>query len=92
MRVNSEEIKAAIRQKNLPSWRRLEILDENTLGSIPTLEYSRVLYDWYGAHGCRAAAIVITNSVQAGVLQKYIKCNDPTFSNLDDAMTWIKDR
>ena len=88
----SEEVKALIQRKNLPSWRRLEILDDNTLASLSALEHTRELYAWYNEHGCRATAIVVSNSVQVGVIKEFIKCNDPIFYKLSEAIDWIRNR
>ncbi len=88
----SKEIKDAIRQRNLPSWRRLEMLDEYTLASMSALELTRQLYEWYNNHGCRATAIVVSNSVQVDALQKIIKCHDPIFFNMSKAKEWIKNQ
>lgn len=88
----SEQAKAIVKERNLPSWRRLEILDDNTLASIPAFEDIRNLYLWYNDHGCRATAIVVSNSVQIEAIKKYIKPNATIFYKRSDATDWIKNQ
>ena len=85
----SEQIKAVIRDENLPSWRRLEILDDDTLASIPAFEHISKLYVWYNEHGFLATAIVVSNNVQTDAIKRYIKSNAAIFYKLSDATDWI---
>lgn len=82
-------IKKAILSQNIKNWRRLEILDEETLGSPSVLALVKDLFDWYLDNGCERVAVVVCNSVQQAVIEKMLQSSDPIFRNFSDAKKWL---
>ncbi len=84
------QIKLAILDSGIKRWRRLEILDEKTMGSLAVLDIVKDLYTWYDQNGCYITAVVVKNSLQAHSVAEVF--NSPTvkiFISLVDAINWI---
>lgn len=85
-----EEMQTAILQKGLKRWRRLEILEPNTLGSPDVLAVVKGLYHWYDQHGCCAAAVVVKNGVQRYAIETVFQGrNVSIFDSEKDARIWL---
>lgn len=85
-----DEMQTAILEKDLKCWRRLEILEPNTLGSPDVLAVVKGLYHWYDQHGCYAAAVVVKNGVQRYAIETVFQGkNVSIFNNEEEARAWL---
>ena len=82
-------VKNSILGKNLKSWRRLEIWDDETLGSPECFVLAREKAKWFIENGCYASAIVISNSVQRSLLESAATSNVRLFENVAAAKKWL---
>lgn len=86
-----KDMQAVIQKTGLPRWRRLEILDPETMGSPDVLDVVNGLFRWYDAHGCYAVAAVVTNGVQRYAFETVFEGNNVSiFENEDDAREWLE--
>jgi hypothetical protein len=49
---------------------KLEVLDENTLGSLSVMKSAAEYNIWCAQNGCMATAIIVSNSVQQNIIEK----------------------
>ncbi len=85
-------IKTSILNKNLKSWRRLEIWDEETLTSPEVFPLMKATTQWYKIHGCYASAVVIKNNLQRYMVENLIKSGTPIFTEIDIAIAWLDEQ
>lgn len=86
----NNRVKDVILNKGLKRWRRLEILDEETMGSPSVLGMVKDLYTWYEDNGCYATAVVVKNSLQIYVIEEMFQSRTvKIFSNISEAEKWI---
>ena len=84
------QVKQAILNSGFKRWRRLEVLDEKTMGSPAVLDIVNDLYAWYDQNGCYLAAVVVKNKIQEHAVAEVFK--SPTvkiFNSLLDAINWV---
>lgn len=89
MLSSSDNIKKAISKKNLLSWSRLEILDEETLGSPSVLGIVDELYTWYIDNGCNRIAIVVSNNLQQTIIEDVFYSDASIFRCEKEAIKWL---
>lgn len=82
-------VKNSILSKNLKNWRRLEIWDDETLGSPECFVLAKEKAKWFIANGCYASAIVISNSVQRSLLESAATSNVRLFESVAAAKKWL---
>lgn len=86
-------MKSAILQQGLKRWRRLETLNEDTMGSPAVMALVTDLFAWYDNNGCYAAAIVVKNSLQVYAINEIFKSSTVClFDNLAEAKTWLDEQ
>ena len=86
------EIKSAILNKKIKSWRRMEIWDDETLGSPECVMLSIEKAKWFIAHGCYASAIVVSNSLQKALIEKVATGNVHFFDEVATARKWLDEQ
>jgi len=86
------QLKQIIESKKLTSWRRLEIWDEEVLGSPETIKIGKAIYDWYEEHGCEHTAVVVENGIQKQIIQHMLNSNAQVFRDKEKALNWLKSR
>jgi len=84
-----DTIKNAVLIRNNQNWSRLEVWEENTLGSPAVMNSVKEYYRWCTEHGCIAAAIVVKNSVQRSYIEKYFSGNIAVFNSKKEAIDWL---
>lgn len=84
-------IQEAILNRDKVHWKRLEIWDDEALGSPDTLAAAKLIYDWYDDNGCFKTAIVIRNRLQANIVTNIFKSNAEIFTDIDSAKEWLND-
>jgi hypothetical protein len=82
-------IQEAILNRDNTKWRRLEIWDDEALGSPDTLEAAKLIYDWYDINGCFLSAFVICNNLQTEVINNIFKLNAEVFTDISKAKQWL---
>ena len=82
------ELKESVKNKNLTAWRRLEIWDEEVFASPKSMQVGESIYDWYENNGCTMAVIVVSNAMQAHILNK-MKSNVKIFLDKEEAKKWL---
>ena len=82
------ELKESVKNKNLKAWRRLEIWDEEVFASPKSMQVGESIYDWYENNGCTMAVIVVSNAMQAHILNK-MKSNVKIFLDKEEAKKWL---
>ncbi|MCW8833134.1 MAG: hypothetical protein OQK09_16900 [Colwellia sp.] len=82
-------LKETVLTTKVEKWTRLELWEENTLGSPTVIDYVRESYLWCVEHGCSATAIVVKNNFQHSLIEKYFTNNIGVFQNKRDAMDWL---
>ena len=85
-------IKKSILNKNIKSWCRMEIWDDETLGSPACIALSKVKALWCVNHGCYATAIVVSNSVQRSLLESEARSNIRIFDDAVIAKKWLDEQ
>ena len=85
-------VKNSILNKNIKSWRRMEIWDDETLGSPECITLSKEKAKWFIAHGCYATAIVVSNSVQRALLEKAATSKIRFFDDAATAKKWLDEQ
>ncbi len=85
-------VKASVLAKKFTHWKRLEILDNEVLGSQDVLEEVHRNFIWLNTHGCQYTALVVKNHLQQDILKSI--CNDSIkiFKDLGQAKTWLNEQ
>lgn len=87
-------IESIIKRKS-PSWRRLDITDDNALGDPEVMKSIAYGYLWGFENGCRAMALVYFNSLQKVLIENFIAENNvnlQAFSNINEAQNWLAEQ
>jgi hypothetical protein len=58
-----EKYQQCVAVKNYEHWYRLEIWDENAMGTVDVVDGIKKFYLWSQAQGCIATAVVVANSI-----------------------------
>lgn len=85
-------LKELIKSKGFTSWRRLEIWDEEVLGSPETIKIGKAIYSWYEEHGCTNTAVVVSNSIQEQIIKDMFKSSAKIFRDKEKALEWLKNQ
>ena len=67
------EIKASVRKVEPQDWYRLEVLDQQTLGSPTVMKVIGASYLWCIEQGCQFIAVVCANRIQQTILREFIR-------------------
>ncbi|WDD98533.1 hypothetical protein [Thalassomonas actiniarum] len=86
------EAQQSVINRQLQSWNRLEILDDETLGSPAVLNRVKDLYTWFENNGCEHTALVVSNCVQIYVAEELLKSKAKIFRDLDAAKKWLSEQ
>ena len=89
LKIIISEIRDSILNKGLKSWRKLEIWDEETLGSPEVIAKGQSVAKWYKDNGCYASAIVICNCLQEKLAGEITTNNTRPIRNEKEAMKWL---
>lgn len=87
-----DRAKAAVAKRQLDQWYRIDILDDETLGSPEVIKLIGEFYIWSMQNKCLASVIVCSNVIQEQLVQAFI---DKTGANMitsrlyDDAVAHI---
>lgn len=84
------ELQSVVENRACKTWKRLEVWDEEVLGSPETLEIGHSLYDWYEENGCIATAVVVSNSIQEQIITGIFKSKAKIFRDKEDALNWLE--
>ena len=85
------QIRESVNTANQASWKRLTILDTESLGSIETVGIMKQNYIWTKTHGCTATAVVVRSTFQTEIFDEIANgdSKQKTFMNEEDARTWL---
>ena len=83
------EVKESVQNQEAKAWLRLEILDDETLGSPTVLARVKELHQWCEYNGCDNSAIVVSNNLQVYMVENMIESQINVFRDLDKAKTWL---
>jgi len=68
----------------------VEVLDPESLGSPNTMGEVRKLWDFLGASGCYALALVYSNSVQHALAAEFMTPFGAVFADVASAERWVE--
>jgi hypothetical protein len=85
-------VKNSILSKNIKNWRRLEIWDDETLGSPECFDLAKEKAKWFIANGCYASAVVVSNSAQRSLLESVATGNLHFFEDEETAKKWLDEQ
>lgn len=83
-------LQESILEKDLNSWKRIEVWDDEALGCPETLALAKEIYNWYEENGCIAIAVVISNVVQKHVIESVFKSSAEIFFEKSEAIDWLE--
>ena len=89
LKIIISKIRESILNMGLESWRKMEIWDEETLGSPDVVATSQEVAKWYKDNGCIASAIIVCNSLQEQLVDKITTNNTKSFRDQETAMNWL---
>ncbi|GLX83738.1 hypothetical protein [Thalassotalea eurytherma] len=89
LKIIISKIRESILNKGLESWRKMEIWDEETLGSPDVVATGEAVAKWYKDNGCIASAIIVCNSLQEQLVDKITSNNTKSFRDQETAMNWL---
>jgi hypothetical protein len=84
-----DEIKKSVISKRVSNWLRIEIWDDNTLGSPSVMKRAEDYNIWCSENGCQATAIVVSNSVQRHIIERTFLGNIKIFNSRNKAISWL---
>lgn len=82
-------IREAVLSKDLDSWRKIEIWDNETLGSPKVISLAEKASQWYKENGCIASAVVVSNCIQSQIIKNISNNTSMTFQNEEAAVNWL---
>ena len=85
-------IRESILNKNLVSWRKIEIWDNETLGSPVVMSLAKKASQWYKDNGCIASAVVVSNCIQSQLIKDISNNTSMTFENEAAAVNWLNEQ
>ncbi|MCL6416248.1 hypothetical protein MIB92_11345 [Aestuariirhabdus sp. Z084] len=71
-------------------WLRLEIWDEESLGSPRVMAQVNELFQWCQDHGCQSTAVVVCNRIQAGIIESQFIDDIAVFDDTEHALDWLE--
>ena len=83
------ELRQAVIEKNIHRWSRVEVLDEESLGSPQTVKLLKQSYQWFDDHGCRHTAVVAETSLLKQLLRTTITQKIEFFDSQEQALQWL---
>ena len=86
-----KKIQVSVRANKPEIWARIDILDQETLGSPEVMKVFGATYKWCFEHSCSSVGFVCATFLQAEMLEKALIAtgmNLAGFSTLSDAETW----
>jgi hypothetical protein len=86
------KVKQLIENRKIDTWYRLEIWDEEVLGSPETIEHAKAMYEWYEENGCLAIAVVVCNRIQEQIITAMFQSQAKIFRNKDEAIQWLENK
>ncbi|MDG1750536.1 MAG: hypothetical protein P8I03_02565 [Thalassotalea sp.] len=89
MQNTVETIRDSVLSKNLEAWRKIEIWDEQTLGSPHVISLAESASQWYKDNGCIASAVVVSNCIQNQIIKNISNNTSMTFQNEAAAVNWL---
>jgi len=87
------QIQSSVEAAKLNSWKRLTILDTESLGSIEVVDVMKQNHIWVMEHGCTATAIVVRSIFQAEIFDEIAKVGNlsqKTFTDEQEAKNWLQ--
>lgn len=84
-----DSLKQSILIKNLESWCKLEIWDQDSFGSPFVMNHAKEYYLWCEERGCRATAVVVSTSLQRNILELDFLTNVKVFNSENKARAWL---
>lgn len=88
-----EKIKKVVTNNAKPMWKRMDIVNNDTLGEPLVMRVFGESYLWAFNNGCQATAFVFSNTIQEAMLEQLItqhKVNMKAFSCEEAARCWLK--
>jgi hypothetical protein len=64
--------------------------DSEVLASPETIKRCQFIWSWFNANGCTKTAVVISNSIQAHLLEKYSDSSTQIFLDKEKALEWLR--
>lgn len=92
LKICITSIQKSILNKSIKSWRRIEVWDDETLGSPVVVSLAKEASHWYKNQGCFAVAIVISNDLQSYILEHMIKSGSAIFHDVATAKSWLNEQ
>ena len=86
------KVKHLIHNRKTDSWYRLEIWDDEVLGSPETIEYAKAMYEWYEENGCVATAVVVCNRIQEQIITAMLQSQAKLFRDKEEAIEWLESK
>lgn len=83
------ELKKSVESKGIKEWRRLELWNDQVLGSPKSIEIGKSIYEWYQEHGCTVTAVVVSNSLQEQIIKNLFKSDAQIFRDKEKAQQWL---
>ncbi|MCQ8877166.1 hypothetical protein NQT69_03810 [Pseudoalteromonas shioyasakiensis] len=83
-------LQAEVCNRQVNTWKRLEVWDQEVLGTPEAVAAGKLIYDWYTDHGCIATAVVICNSLQRQLIKDIFKSSAAVFTDIEQARQWLK--
>ncbi len=85
----ASEYLSTILNRTVSDFSVIEIWDEDSLGSPEALAYVEKLWEQLISNGCTSIALVVSNSLQRGVAEKFLPSIGKIFHKKEDAKFWI---
>lgn len=82
-------IQEAILNRKTTEWKRLEIWNNEALGSPDTLAAAKLIYDWYDENGCYVTAVVTCNNLQTEIIKNIFRSKAEVFTDICKAREWL---
>jgi len=82
-------IKNAINGRSCESWKRLEIWDNEVLGSPSVVDKCKAMHGWYDENRCVLSAVVVSNRIQEIILREKVNTSAHIFFSSEDARNWL---
>ena len=79
----------SVLNREVKLWKRLEIWDDEVLGSPTTIAVGKNIYEWYNNNGCVLTAFVICNALQEKIINDHFQSSAKIFFHIDEAKAWL---
>ncbi|WDE05950.1 hypothetical protein SG34_003195 [Thalassomonas viridans] len=89
-----EQPKTLVNNRPVQAWNRLEIRDDETMGSpeVAAKAKAKALDAWFESNGCRHIAVVVRNNMQIYVVQELLQSHAKVFHDLNEAKKWLAEK